>query len=193
VGGWLAGSSHAPACPVCHPAWQSPHPSSSPHPTDNCLFPLPPSCPQSSGSGCCGGSSSASEGAAGAGDQAAATAVMQQLSSLMGGMEGSLTREDMRSAFEAGPQVGPLAAGARACSAGSCLPATDFIGPSLAAGQPQNHMLSVAEPVLAPCPQPTPIDCCRPLAATASASSMWPPCCGVGPRVMRTTRTSWMR
>ena len=35
---------------------------------------------------------------------------MQQLSSLMGGMEGSLTREDMRSAFEAGPQVGPGAA-----------------------------------------------------------------------------------
>ena len=56
---------------------------------------------------------------------------MQQLSSLMGGMGGSLTREDMRSAFEAGPQVGPLAAVARAL-----LPAgLPLLGPCLAAGQ----------------------------------------------------------
>ncbi|KAL4852723.1 hypothetical protein ACK3TF_006197 [Chlorella vulgaris] len=57
------------------------------------------SAPEQSGSGCCGGSNSSNSSGA-AGDQQAASAVMNQLSNMMGGMDGSLTRDDFRSAFD---------------------------------------------------------------------------------------------
>lgn len=63
------------------------------------------SAPEQSGSGCCGGSNSSNSSGA-AGDQQAASAVMNQLSNMMGGMDGSLTRDDFRSAFDDTQPVG---------------------------------------------------------------------------------------
>lgn len=52
-----------------------------------------------SAGGCCGGS-----GGDGASAQAATSSVSQQLNSMMSGMEGSLTREDLKAAFDARPR-----------------------------------------------------------------------------------------
>jgi hypothetical protein len=55
---------------------------------------------RASASGCCGGS-----GSSGADAQQAAATVGSQLNSLMSGLQGSLSRQDIQDAFETAPPV----------------------------------------------------------------------------------------